>query len=242
MDKLKVKLPSADKYDNKPLRFKDCESHYELIFADIFRMPDKDYTASTDVFVDLKEADKNKELHIYINSYGGEVACLTMLMQPILEFKHRVTISSGSAMSAGFVLFACGTERYVNPFHTFMYHASSSFAGGKGLEIKKLGEFIQKEYEAIIEVSGLKDILTKKELELGETSEVWLMGSELIERGSAKDYSEFSKRSSPNKVDFFSKNDRYFRLEDNEFIEYKATENKLSYSELYTLKDNKKKD
>ena len=233
---------SGDKYKDKSLRFSDFGNYYELIFTDEFVMPDKEYTVATDIMLDLKEADKEKEIHIYVNSHGGWMPNLSMMMQQLLEFKHRVTISAGSSLSAGFLLFCCGHERYVSSFSELMYHSISTDAENcKGFEISRLGTHYREITNYYNEVLNMKDILSKEEMEMGETTEVWFSGADLIKRGVALNYLEFKNRSLPEKEEFFVKNGRYFKMENDSFIEYKKTEIKLTHSELVKIPEEKDK-
>lgn len=188
---------NKNKYDNKAIRFIDCNTHYELIFMDEFTTPSKFNTIITDILLDLKQADKNKELHIFINSYGGAITTLTALLQQIKEFEYIVTIAMGDADSAGFLLWSMGNERYCSTFSALMHHnISISNIEGKASEVASYGSYISDHYNILIETTGIDKILTKEELERGKHTEIWLLGKDLIKRGAAKDYVEYKNRIS----------------------------------------------
>lgn len=103
---------NKDKYNGKPIQFYYKDDHYELYFLGDIPYPIKDYTIISNVVNDLENADKSKELYIYIIPYQ----VLTIILEPILKqiskFKHVVTITS-SCMSCGFMLWCCGNEKYI---------------------------------------------------------------------------------------------------------------------------------
>ena len=118
---------SNDKYKDRDIRFIDKDDHYELIFTDEFNTPtsgtynnDKPETLITDVITDMRAADKTKELHIFVGSFGGLVVGLNMLLQQVFEFEFRVGINLGTACSCGFMLLASCNEIYTAEFSQWM--------------------------------------------------------------------------------------------------------------------------
>ena len=222
-------IQSNDKYKGQPIRFEDKGDHYELIFTDEFNVPTsgtmvqggKPYTLLTDVVTDMRNADHEKELHVFIASYGGEVHALCMIMQQMLEFRHRVAVNLGMADSCGWMLtFAC-QERYGSPFSDYMYHEMSGGAFGKTVEMKHQNDFAAKWWRELFERTDTRNVLTEEELRLGETSEVWLTGAELIARGAIRDYSEYPKRNAVVKAkDMYVAGDRIFRKNGDGYVEY----------------------
>jgi ATP-dependent Clp protease protease subunit len=85
------------------------------------------------------QRSKQDIIPVVVDSYGGSVYALLSMVDAINNCKIPVaTIVEGKAMSAGAVLFSCGTEghRYVGPNATVMIHDVSSFAMGKEPELK----------------------------------------------------------------------------------------------------------
>ena len=236
-----------DKYKSQPIRFSEKGDHYELVFTDDFIVPSsggdglKQYTIITDVLMDMRNADHDKELHIFIGSYGGMAHALNMILQQVLEFKHRIAINLGMADSCGWMLtFAC-QERYGSPYCEYVYHEMSCFGFGKISEIKNSNEFYRNWWSELLERTDTKNVLTEEELKLGETSEVWLTGKQLIERGAIKDYSEYVKRKTPVKSDCWMVGESVYIKDGDEYVLYrKDSKKKLDYEGL--LKEaNKKK-
>ena len=206
-----IKLPANSKYDFQAIRWLDKIDHYELIFTDDFVTPTSGSgrpgkmpfsfphgnSILTDIITDMREGQKSKEVHVFVGSFGGEVAALNMILQQLMTYEHRVGINLGTACSCGWMLlFAC-QERYVSPFSQAMYHDISSYCGGKHSELQHSAEFMGRWQDELLKITDTAKVLTKKELELGRTTEVWLTGKDLIDRGAAKDYSEYLTRQIP---------------------------------------------
>lgn len=206
-----AKITESGKYDGSTIRWLDKGDHYELIFTDDFITPSSTARLSgnqfpvfrsgnallTDIIMDMRDGCKSKELHVFVGSFGGEVAALNMILQQLLTYEYRVGINLGTACSCGWMLlFAC-QERYVSPFSQAMYHDISSIRGGKHSELKLSAEFMGRWQKELLKITDTAQVLTDKELELGRTTEVWFTGQQLIERGAAKDYSEYRKRMIP---------------------------------------------
>ena len=238
-------LMDVDKYKDKAIRFADKGTHYELFFTDDFNIPSsgsygnsKPETLITDIVQDLKEADKTKELHIFVGSFGGAAVCLNMILTQILQFNHRIGINLGYACSCGFILLCSCNEVYTEPYAVFMYHAMSTLNYGKVQEIRNINEFDLKWWRMLAEVSHASSILTAEELKLAETSEVWLTGEDLLKRGSVMPMELYRRRHAlmPNTTDFFVVGDDVYRKENGVFQRYvrdtKSKHRKLCYTEI----------
>ena len=203
----------GDKYRHEAIRWNDCGDHYELVFTDNFVTPGSGRSEMgpgmpmpfrlpgsailTDLVMDMKAGDRSKEVHVFVGSFGGEVAALSMVLQQLLTYEYRVGINLGVACSCGWMLlFAC-QERYVSPFSQNLYHDMSAASFGKHSEIRNQNCFMERWQQELDKVTDTSKVLTERERELGRTSEVWLTGQELIDRGAARDYSEYLTRPMP---------------------------------------------
>ncbi len=228
------------KQDGGAIQFKDCDDHYELIFTDDFIVPSsgsfssesKSYTLITNIVNEMRKANHEKELHVFIASFGGHAHALNMMLQQVLEFKYRVSINLGMADSAGWMLmFAC-QERYGSPFSEYMYHEMSGFECGKNKEIKHVNEFCIKWWDELLSKTDTRKVLTGEELKLGETTEVYFTGAELISRGAIKDYAEYTKRKIPSKTTCWKVGDDLYMQEDGEYVKYVKSGDKTTYANL----------
>jgi len=204
------KLMDGDsKYNRSAIRWLDKHDHYELVFTDDFVAPSSSgrpgipgsgfpsifgNSVLTDIIIDMRNGDKDKEVHVFVGSFGGEVVALNMILQQLLTYHHRVGINLGTACSCGWMLlFAC-QERYVSTFSQAMYHDISCLCTGKHSEMQRNAAFMNRWQKELLKCTDTEKVLTKQEMKLAQTSEVWFTGSELIERGAAKDYSEYLAR------------------------------------------------
>lgn len=218
-----------DNYFKEPVCFKDCDDHYELIYTGEFESIGRNSTEMINLLRDLKNGDKDKELHILISSIGGDVENLILILQQVLQYNHRVTVCCGAALSAGFILWATGHEKYVSPYSELMYHTIFSGYAGKGTELTTYGNHIERLTLKIMESVNMCNLISEEDMQKGKSTEVWYTGEDFIKNGKAKDYSEYVKRQIPlaaivilagNK--FFAKSDKnnYVELVINSDIEY----------------------
>lgn len=193
-----IMLPGLDDdYFNQPVIFRDCDDHYELIYTGEFEDVGRDSIAVTKLIQDLKDGDKDTELHIFINSIGGSVDNLSFVLQQVLQYRHRVTICCGSALSAGFILWACGHERYTSPYSELMYHTIYSGYEGKGTELTSYGNHVERLTSELMDAVDMKSLISEDDMQKGKSTEVWYLGKDFIESGKAKDYSEYASREIP---------------------------------------------
>ena len=232
-----ILLPGMDDdYYNQPVMFRDCDDHYELIYTGEFEDVGKDSIAVTKLIQDLKDGDKDMELHILINSIGGSVDNLSFVLQQVLEYRHRVTICCGSALSAGFILWACGHERYVSPYSELMYHTIYSGYEGKGTELTSYGNHVERLTMELMEAVNMKDIISKDDMERGKSTEVWYLGKDFIESGKAKDYSEYASRKIPTAALITIAASRFFAKSGDKYLELVLnTEKEYSYGDILEM-------
>lgn len=241
-----------DKYQGKAIRFLDKDTHYELIFTDDFNIPSsgdwcKENTNITDILLDMRNADHKKELHIFVGSFGGYVVCLNMFLQQVMEFDFRVGINLGMACSCGFILMAACNEVYTSEYSEWMYHAMSGIHYGKVEEVKNRNEFDRQWWNLLVEQTHAHRFLTEEEIKLGETSEVWLTGKELIKRGIVFPYELYKERKNIMAAnnEFFIVGDSVFRRCGDVFKKYsedkpckKNNQNTYRYYDLMMMTNN----
>lgn len=98
-----------------------------------------------------KKKYKRKPIKIYINSYGGSIYDMWVVIDTILTSKTPVhTYCTGYAMSAAFQIFISGKKRYITRHATLMYH--QMFAGFWGkyqdlVEDQQRNDYMNKEIE-----------------------------------------------------------------------------------------------
>ena len=135
-----------------------------------------------DDLADIPMKDRS-EIIIRINSYGGYVHELWSAINIIENIKKKGytvnTICMGKAMSCGFVLFLSGTNRYMYPYSTLMYHSVSSGTYGKVQEMKESLFETQRLNEMAKKYTIEKTNITKERLdEVDKCKEDWYINSE----------------------------------------------------------------
>lgn len=149
----------------------------------------EDYLAIIEKLEALSE--KYTTIIVDINSEGGYLRTLTHLVNVIKKYKFVVTINSSVALSAGFILWCLGDIRLAYPYSEFMWHRESWSIFGKTNNQKRYVEHNNYIYEIFIK-DIVKDVLTKEQLELGEETEVYFLGEQLIKEGVAIDATNFN--------------------------------------------------
>lgn len=221
-----------DRYENKAIRFYDKDDHYELWFMDDFYTPTsgkfeggQEYTLICDIMEELHNGDASKELHIFIWSFGGSVDTFVTLLQLISRYRRRVAINMGCADSCGWLLFFSCEERYASHYSEFVFHEPSLFTFGKVEESAARIQYSRHRLEIILRNSDIYEYLTPDERKLAKTSEVFLTGEEIINRGGCQHYSLYHKRIAPKAIkgEFYIYNDKIFRYHNNQMCEYVPT-------------------
>jgi ATP-dependent Clp protease protease subunit len=230
-------LPGLDDdYFNQPVIFRDCDDHYELIYTGEFEDVGRDSIAVTKLIQDLKDGNKDTELHILINSIGGSVDNLSFVLQQVLQYRHRVTVCCGSALSAGFILWACGNERYVSPYSELMYHTIYSGYEGKGTELASYGAHVERLTDELMDAVDMKSLISEEDMQKGKSTEVWYLGKDFIDSGKAKDYSEYAMRQIPVSALITIAGDRFFAKSGEKYIELTvASDREYEYGEILEI-------
>lgn len=229
-------------YFKEPVCFKDCEDHYELIYTGAFESIGRQSWEITNLLQDLKKGDKDTELHIFISSMGGDCENLSLVLQQVLQYHYRVTVCCGAALSAGFILWACGHEKYVSPYSELMYHTIYSGYEGKGMELTEYGNHIERLTSQLIDAVNMKELISEQDMQKGKSTQVWYIGEDFIKSGKAKNYSEYEKRKIPSGQMVVLAGDRLFAKCDKNYVELIANcDKEYSYKEILQMNQEKNK-
>lgn len=170
-----------------------CEDRYELyLFGNL--ESSNDNSLYIDIIRGLNTADHSKELHVFINSYGGSIDTLVMFMTAISQFSWVVTIGMGTVMSAGFVLWCMAPERYASPVSNFLHHAWSSFMYGPRSRIEGLANVNTKRDDILDEYVGVAGVLTPEEMKRAKDADIFLLGDDLLKRGACNHIDDYYTR------------------------------------------------
>lgn len=114
---------------------------------------------------ELQAAGEKEEVHIRINSPGGDVVEGIAMYNAIATHKGKtITINDGLAASMGFILLQAGDERksYLNA--TALCHNCSGMAWGNAKDLKATAELLDKLDDGLIESIAQKSGKTAEDI------------------------------------------------------------------------------
>ena len=103
---------------------------------------------------DYRKKYKRRPIKLYINSYGGSIYDMWVVIDTILTSKTPVhTYCTGYAMSAAFQIFISGKKRFVTKHATLMYHQMYAGFFGKYqdlVEDQQRNDYMNEELEDFV--------------------------------------------------------------------------------------------
>lgn len=130
-----------------------------------------------------------KPIRLYINSFGGEVYPMWMLISAIENSKTPVyTYCTGYAMSAAFQIFLAGQKRYISKHATLMYHQIHCWRSGKYQDLvddREHMDFLNSQIEEfVLEKTTLshEEINTIREMK----RDAYFSSKDAVEKGMAE--------------------------------------------------------
>lgn len=135
-----------------------------------------------------------KELHVEINSPGGDVfagtAMFNMLRAWAKDGKQVVTKVSGVAASIASVIFLAGDKR-VMPKNTFaMVHQPWTFAMGNADDLREQADTLEKIGGGMVKTYMDRTGLSEDEVNALLAQDTWLSADEALEKGFATEISD----------------------------------------------------
>lgn len=126
------------------------------------------------------------EIHVYINSYGGEVAEGLAIYNALRRHKAKITTyCDGFACSIASVIFMAGDERVMNEASLLMIHNAWTWASGNAEELRKQADDLEKITQASVEAYKAHSSLSEEEIKALMDAETWILPSEALEWGFA---------------------------------------------------------
>ena len=126
------------------------------------------------------------EIHVFINSYGGEVAEGLAIYNALRRHNAKVvTYCDGFACSIASVIFMAGDERIMNEASLLMIHNAWTWASGNSAELRKQADDLEKITQASVEAYKAHSTLTEKQIKKLMDAETWILPSEALEYGFA---------------------------------------------------------
>lgn len=134
-------------------------------------------------FEQIRRANPNDDISIYINSTGGNLDTALQFMRVMSESAAHITCSiEGSCMSAATIIFLQADAFEITPHSLFMLHNYSGGIAGKGGEMYDQAIFERKWSTSLFQ-SVYKDFLEQKEIDmLLDSKDIWFTSEEVAER------------------------------------------------------------
>lgn len=176
-------LPIQDVYDNAFLK-----NHIHFLVGDIEE--ENINRAIQWIIYENSLDDKQKTLHLYINSVGGDLYHALGLIDVMRLSKNPIqTIGVGAIMSAAFLIFASGEKghRYVTRNCGIMCHQYSDTYEGKHHDLKSFTKEAELTNQRMLTILQDATGLSAREVKskLLAPSDVWMNAEELVKLGVA---------------------------------------------------------
>lgn len=126
------------------------------------------------------------EIHVFINSYGGEVAEGLAIYNALKRHNAKViTYCDGFACSIASVIFMAGDERVMNEASLLMIHNAWTYAMGNSAELRKQADDLEKITQASVEAYKAHSSLSEEEIKALMDAESWILPEEAFSYGFA---------------------------------------------------------
>lgn len=159
---------------------------------ELFGMP----AASPNAFREELEPYKDKDITVWINSFGGDVFAAAGIYNILKEHKGKVTVKvDGKAMSAASVIAMAGSDIQMSPVGIMMIHNPMTFASGDERDMKKTMEILGTVKDTLINAYMGKTHKNKEQISTMMDDESWMSAAVAVKEGFADSvmYQEGSK-------------------------------------------------
>lgn len=158
------------------------------IYGDITSWPYlKSDVSSYNLSQQLANLDENvSNIHVYINSYGGEVGEGLAIFNALKRHKAKVTTHcDGFACSIASVVFMAGDERIMNQASLLMIHNAWAYMEGNAEQLRKQADDLDTITQASIEAYKSRCSISEDEIKALMNAETWLSPEKAVEYGFA---------------------------------------------------------
>ena len=129
---------------------------------------------------------KEKNITVWIDSWGGDVFAGAGIYNALMEHKGKVTVKvDGKAVSAASVIAMAGTEIIMSPASIMMIHNPWTGKIGEAKDMRQAADVLDEVKEAIINAYEIKTGRTRQELSDLMDKETWMSPKTAIAKGFA---------------------------------------------------------
>lgn len=136
----------------------------------------------------LDEITDAKEINVYINSYGGEVAEGLAIYNALKRKSKSVKVTTycdGFACSIASVIFMAGTERKMSSASLLMIHNAWTVGQGNAAELRKLADDMDTITSASVEAYKSVATIPEEDIQKLMDAESWITPKDAVEYGFA---------------------------------------------------------
>lgn len=158
------------------------------IYGDITSYPWEEHgdVSAVNLSKKLEELGDVSKIHVYINSYGGEVAEGLAIYSALKRHKAKVlTYCDGFAASIASVIFMAGDKRVMSEASLLMIHNAWTVGIGNAAALRKQADDLDKISQASIEAYKAHSSLTEDEIKALMDAETWILPEEALAYGFA---------------------------------------------------------
>lgn len=158
------------------------------IYGDITSYPIEELgdVSAVNLSKKLDDLGDVSKIHVYINSYGGEVAEGLAIYNALKRHKAKVvTYCDGFAASIASVIFMAGDKRVMSEASLLMVHNAWTCGVGNAAELRKQADDLDKITQASIEAYKSHSNLSEEEIKALLDAETWILPDEALAYGFA---------------------------------------------------------
>lgn len=158
------------------------------IYGDITSYPWEEHgdVSAVNLSKRLEALGEVSRIHVYINSYGGEVAEGLAIYNALKRHKAKVTTyCDGFAASIASVVFMAGDKRVMSEASLLMVHNAWTCSIGNAAELRKQADDLDKITKASIEAYKAHSTLSEDEIKALLDAETWILPEEALAYGFA---------------------------------------------------------
>lgn len=201
------------------------------------------YTLSKEL--DMLEANT---IHVYINSYGGDVSEALAIYNSLKRHKAKIiTYDDGFACSAASVVFMAGDERVMSVASLLMIHNAWTRASGNASKFRKQADDLDKITQASINAYMRKINIAEEKLKQLMDDESWITPQDALSMGFATKIAEENESNNISQsvrtllFHQLTKNDQSFKLNPDEIANkvIEKIKNQIKEEERSPAKENK---
>lgn len=156
--------------------------------------------ASPNAFKSELANHKNKDITVWIDSWGGDVFAAAGMYNALKEHKGRVTVKiDAKAASAASVLAMAGDDILMSPGGIVMIHNPWSGARGEAKDMRHMADVLDEVKETIMNAYQLKTKMSRNKISRLMDEETWMSARKAVSEGFADSilYTETETEAEP---------------------------------------------